>query len=271
MFGREIFRKSSMEKMTSPENLDELLQVNSVKTWLLLAAVAVVLSGMLLWAFLGSISQEVKGFGIVRIQELPRVVVSDGSGQIDSVLCKTGDRIIKGQRLMTVLFLEGSARHDIISPFVGTVTGLNVKEGTFVETGAEVVEIVRNQETINVQPEVIFFVEGAEVPKLKAGMKASLLLGKPGIPGKYLTGSISFIAAYPVSPGTFKKYFPDEDISSRLKGKEVKDIYEIRASIIPEFSTLSDVDRTLILPLNGLSCRVSVVVSKNSPISYLLN
>jgi hypothetical protein len=32
MFGRQIFKKSTLQKMTSPEDLDELLQVNSARS-----------------------------------------------------------------------------------------------------------------------------------------------------------------------------------------------------------------------------------------------
>jgi len=217
---------------------------------------------------LGSISQEVKGFGIVRIQELPRAIVSDCAGQVDSIFCKTGDPITKGQELLTILSIEKSDRKAITSPFDGTVTGLNMKEGSYVVPGTEVVEMVRNQVFIKDQPEVIFFIEAAEVPKLKTGMKVSLLEARSGIPAEYLTGSISFIAAYPVSAPAIKKYFSYEDISLKMKGKN---FYEVRASIIPRYSSLTDQERTMIIPLNGLACKVSVSVSRKSPISYLLN
>jgi HlyD family secretion protein len=69
MFGRQIFKKSTLQKMTSPEDLDELLQVNSTRTWLLFSAISMVIAGMLLWGFFGSITQNVKGFGIIKTLE----------------------------------------------------------------------------------------------------------------------------------------------------------------------------------------------------------
>jgi len=106
MFGREIFRKSTLEKMTAPEDLDELLQVNSARTWLLFSAVSMVIVGMLVWGFFGSITQKVKGFGIIKTYELPREVLSNRSGQVDSVFCKTGDLVIRNHRLMKIYLLE---------------------------------------------------------------------------------------------------------------------------------------------------------------------
>ena len=76
MIGRQIFRKTSLEKMMNQEDLDELLQVNSSRSWLVFAGISVVLAGMIAWGFLGSISQKVKGFGIIKTQDLPREVVA---------------------------------------------------------------------------------------------------------------------------------------------------------------------------------------------------
>jgi len=92
--------------MTAPEDLDELLQVNSARTWLLFSAVSMVIVGMLVWGFFGSITQKVKGFGIIKTYELPREVLSNRSGQVDSVFCKTGDLVIRNHRLMKIYLLE---------------------------------------------------------------------------------------------------------------------------------------------------------------------
>jgi len=167
MFGREIFRKSTLEKMTAPEDLDELLQVNSARTWLLFSAVSMVIVGMLVWGFFGSITQKVKGFGIIKTYELPREVLSNRSGQVDSVFCKTGDLVIRNHRLMKIYLLEEKNYAEIISPFNGKITSLNVKEGTYVKTGSPVLEMMRNQDSSSIIPEVIFFIQEQEIAKLK--------------------------------------------------------------------------------------------------------
>lgn len=66
--------------MTSPEDLDELLQVNSARIWLLFSALSMVIVGILVWGFFGTITQEVKGFGIIKTHELPRKVVAIRAG-----------------------------------------------------------------------------------------------------------------------------------------------------------------------------------------------
>jgi len=268
MFGREIFRKSTLEKMTAPEELDELLQVNSVKTWLLFAVICFVLAGMLLWGFLGVITHDTGGFGIIRIHDLPREVVSQCHGQVDSVFCKTGDQVEGGRTLLTICSLEGKTHIAVSAPFNGEVTGLNVREGTFVTAGLPLLELVRSYDTIDVAPEVIFFVKEQEIPKLKTGMVANMEVVKAGVPPDFLTGKITFIAGHPASRNAILKYFPDDAQSLQLDKYE---FHEVRASVMIDPGKMSASDRSMIKSLNGLNCRVKVTVSRQSPMAFLLH
>ena len=45
-----FFRKKSMERISSPEQLNEYLRVSSPKTWILLASVLLLLVGFLIWS-----------------------------------------------------------------------------------------------------------------------------------------------------------------------------------------------------------------------------
>ncbi|HAG04352.1 MAG TPA: hypothetical protein DCG28_02825 [Lachnospiraceae bacterium] len=46
----EIFRKKSIEKISSPEKLDDYIKVARPSAWLLLAAIIVLMIGALVWA-----------------------------------------------------------------------------------------------------------------------------------------------------------------------------------------------------------------------------
>jgi hypothetical protein len=268
MFGREIFRKSTLQKMTAPEDLDELLQVNSTRSWLLLSAISMVIAGMLVWGFFGSITQHVKGFGIIKTFELPREVVAIHAGQIDSVFCKTGDLVSQDQRLMKVFLLEEKTFTELYSPFDGEITSLNVKEGAYVETGTPVLEIMRNQKSSAITPEVIFFVPEQEISQLKTDMIANLEVNKQGIPSAFLKGEISFIANYPASKGAIQMYLPNEDKSMRFEGKN---FYEVRASLMMDTSSKDVSAEAVLNSLNGLSCRVVINTATRSPVEFLLN
>ena len=254
--------------MMTPEDLDELLQVNSTTTWLLFAGIGVMLAGMLTWGFLGSISQHVQGFGIIQTQDLPREVVSVCQGQVDSIFCKTGDDVSKDQKLLKIFQLQEKTYVTVYASFQGEITGLDVRGGSYVETGTPVVEIMRTDDKIVTSPEVIFFVEEQQVSKLKKGMATSLEVDKGGVPPDFLHAVITFIADYPASNSAIQKYFPGDEMSEKL-GR--KNFHEIRASLKAGVGGKRSISKMALHSLNGLSCRTVTTVARSSPIAYLLH
>ena len=56
----EIFRKKSLDKVKSPENLDDYIQVSNPGVWLLLISVIVLLAGACVWGIFGHIDSTVE-------------------------------------------------------------------------------------------------------------------------------------------------------------------------------------------------------------------
>ena len=55
----EIFRKKSLDKVKSPENLDDYIRVSSPGVWLLLISIVVLLIGVCVWSISGRIDSTV--------------------------------------------------------------------------------------------------------------------------------------------------------------------------------------------------------------------
>ena len=60
----DIYRKSALERLSNPEQLDKAIVVTSPMTWLALGAAAVIAVGLLIWSFVGSLQQTVSGVGV---------------------------------------------------------------------------------------------------------------------------------------------------------------------------------------------------------------
>lgn len=96
---REIFRKQSLEKLSSPDRLDQLLRVVKPQSWLLLIAFAGGLGLALTWGILGRIPITVGGQAVL---VRPKQVVSfqsPASGPISSLLVQVGQEVEKGELL----------------------------------------------------------------------------------------------------------------------------------------------------------------------------
>jgi HlyD family secretion protein len=93
----EIFRKVSIERLSSPEQLDQLLKVNSTRSWAALLAVLVLLALVTEWAFKGWIATTAPGQGVMVRTGGVLNVVSSGTGVVTALNIKVGDRIHKNQ------------------------------------------------------------------------------------------------------------------------------------------------------------------------------
>lgn len=99
---RNLFRKESLERLSSPERLDQLMQVVSPKSWLPLTALGSLAVAALTWSIHGRIPITVEGRGVL---VYPRNVVSfqsKSSGQLATLNIEVGDVVEKGDVIGTI-------------------------------------------------------------------------------------------------------------------------------------------------------------------------
>ena len=92
-----IFRKVSLERLSSPEQLDQMVQVTDPRGWIALAGLGALLLATVAWGIWGSIPTEAQGDGILLRQGGISDLVSNAAGQVQEMLVGVGDVIEKGQ------------------------------------------------------------------------------------------------------------------------------------------------------------------------------
>jgi HlyD family secretion protein len=93
----KIFRQVSLERLSSPEQLDQLMQVTTPKGWLALTALGALLLVALGWGIFGSIPTTAAGEGILLRRGGVSNLVATANGQVEEILVRVGDVIQKGQ------------------------------------------------------------------------------------------------------------------------------------------------------------------------------
>jgi HlyD family secretion protein len=60
-----LFRQESLEKLSSPERLDELMEVVNPRAWLSLTTIGALIVATLIWSILGKIPLNISGTGVL--------------------------------------------------------------------------------------------------------------------------------------------------------------------------------------------------------------
>lgn len=97
-----IFRKESLERLSSPERLDQLMEVVNPKDWLLMSIFGGLTAIGLVWSVFGRIPINIEAKGVL-LQ--PRQVIdfqSSISGQLKSLAVKSGECIKKNRVIATI-------------------------------------------------------------------------------------------------------------------------------------------------------------------------
>ena len=92
-----VFRKASLERLASPEQLDKLLQVTRLRGWIALVALGFLVGSAVLWGFEGSIPSRVVGQGILLKSGGVLEIAAGAGGRITDVAVNVGDIVREGQ------------------------------------------------------------------------------------------------------------------------------------------------------------------------------
>ena len=96
---KSIFRSEALDQLSSPEQLDQLLQVVSRKSWLPLLGMAAVIIMALIWSVAGTIPITVEGAGQLHYEHSLKPLSSPAAGRIEKLGLSVDEEIKIGQLL----------------------------------------------------------------------------------------------------------------------------------------------------------------------------
>lgn len=104
----QIFRKVSLERLSSPEQLDVLMHVTSPKGWVALLALCALVVIAISWGVFGSIPTKVDGSCILIRPGGVSEIVAPGAGRVADISVDVGDSVREGQMIARI------ERHDAL-------------------------------------------------------------------------------------------------------------------------------------------------------------
>jgi len=98
---QSFFRKSALEKLSTPEKLDQLIKVTGSKAWVALVTIAVIIFTAIGWSVFGHIKTKLNAAGVLLGGDVYEVV-STSQGQLIKLNVKNGDKIKKGDIIANI-------------------------------------------------------------------------------------------------------------------------------------------------------------------------
>ena len=168
----QLYRKSALEKISSPEQLDKALTVTSAYSWIALAAVTLIVVATIVWSIIGTIPVTVTTAGIVASPVSTNAVYTPESGSVTSVLVYPGSALRIGDPVASYKTGNGDVK-TIYSDQVGTVTEVLAKSGDAITQGND---IIRVSPKANSDQIIVCYVQLSDAKKIQRGMQVSVSL-----------------------------------------------------------------------------------------------
>jgi len=95
----KLYRKSLLEKLQSPDQLDKMVKINPPSFWIAIGAGILVIVVALIWAFVGTIPEKVDVNGVYLHDQNTYTISSEVNGIVNDVNVKVGDEVREGETL----------------------------------------------------------------------------------------------------------------------------------------------------------------------------
>ncbi len=96
MFGLP-FRSEAIGELSSPDQLDEAIQVTSPMSWLAVTTLLFIVVVTLNWSLFGTVRTRIEGEGLITYQGAQHIdIVSRGEGYLAELMVRDGDQVARG-------------------------------------------------------------------------------------------------------------------------------------------------------------------------------
>lgn len=268
----ELYRKSALERISSPEQLDKALQLTSPMSWLALGAVTLLILVTLIWSIWGTIPVTVTTDGVISSAVSTNAVHMEESGSVVSILVRPGTQLHLGDPVATYKTGSGTVK-TLTSNQVGTVTQVLVSAGDSCMQGSE---ILRISPSVSASQVVVCYVGLQDAKKLERGMDVYVYLSSAESQAYgHMEGRIINIDSYAAS-GTGMSYVLGADNNLASQFLQNGAVVAVTCELYPDSETQSGYywsgrKGAQVEVSNGSLVSAKVIVEQIPPISKLFS
>lgn len=276
----QLYRKSAVERISTPEQLDKALTVTSPMSWIALAAVTVVLLAAVIWSVTATIPVTVTAAGIVVSPVSTNAVYCPETGTVLTVFVSPNTEVSIGDPVASYRTVSGDVK-TVCSDQVGTVSEIlvNRRDADGKDAGAE--RINQGEALLRISPKVrspqviVCYVGLADAKKIKRGMQVSV---SPDIGESHSTGHMAArvvnVDSYAVSAEGMDAVLGSNNNVASIFRKDNRAVVAVTCELCPDPDTVSGYlwsnDRGAQLEVtNGTPVDAKIIVAEVRPITRL--
>lgn len=167
-----IFRQAALERLSTPERLDELMVIISPRSTLLLLPFVLLLLLGIIWATFGTVRNTVEAQAYL-LNPSERRIVALRDGIVQPFDVRVGDMIVAGQAVGSLQRADGVNSDGIISLYNGIITEILIDPNTWVEAGVPLIELANADAPDTLQ--AILYVPFSFRTRLALGMPVEIV------------------------------------------------------------------------------------------------
>lgn len=202
-----LFRKSALERLSTPEQLDTLMQVVSPRSWLALLGMLILVFTALGWAIFAAIPSTVTAQGILIVatqgiesaqEELDtQPLTADVTGRVSQVLVSQGDYVETGQNIL-VIEQDNDEELFVTATFSGLIVNLNADVGSPVTPSLSLADVLPLTRSSDIEIEVVAYVSIYEAQRVAPDMRVEVSpLNIPQQEFGFLHGTVRTVGQFP--------------------------------------------------------------------------
>ena len=250
----QLYRKSALEKISSPEQLDKALTVTSPMSWIALLVVTVVIVITVIWSVIGTIPVTVTTTGIVASPVSTNAVFCPETGSIMSILVNPNKEIGINDPVATYKTGNGEVK-TVYSDQFGVVTEIiakrsipdgDTKSNQQNQSDQKNGKINQGDELLRISPKssssqvIVCYVDLADAKKIRRGMLANISLNiKESNTYGHMVARVINIDSYAASTEGMNYVLGSNNNVASTFRKDNKAVVAVTCELVPDPTTIS--------------------------------
>ena len=286
----QLYRKSALEKISSPEQLDKALTVTGPMSWVALAAVTIMILVTIIWSVLGRIPVTVSTAGIVASPVSTNAVFCPETGTILAILVNPNSEIGINDPVASYKTGNGDIK-TVYSDQIGTVTEILTKRSSTdnkeksgqqnqIEQNGKMKqgdELLRISPNANSDQVIVCYVDLADAKKIRRGMQVNVSLNiKESNTYGHMVARVINIDSYAASTEGMNYVLGSNNNVASTFRKDNKAVVTVTCELYPDPNTSSgyfwsNEKGGRLEVTNGTLVNAKVIVEEVRPITKLFS